>query len=134
MNFASFCLAGNGALEFTAASQDMIDSPTVPPQVKAIFQDFQAAIDKFKQCRINADVLCMRNVLVNNGLKAMEQGVKLSQGPLQKLFQKMLNLDLLAFAKSRELLRDAAQQATQISDLTFDSKAKLIQQYLYQFQ
>lgn len=112
----------------------MIDSPTVPPQVKAIFQDLQAAMDKVKQCICNVDLLCMQNICVNIGLRGMEQGVRLSQGPLRQLFQKMFSLDLLTFVESRELLRNIRQQGPQISDALLRSKAKLIQQYLEQFQ
>lgn len=133
-NFSIYSVSvGNAASEFTAASQAMIDSPTVQPQVKAIFQEFLAAIDELKPCTINADLLCMRKILVNC-LRAMEQGVKLSQGPLKQLFQKMLNIDLLAIAKSGELLRNVGRQADQITDSTLGSRTKLIQQYLHKFQ
>lgn len=133
LNFFDVFSAGNGGVEFTAASQAMIDSPIIPPEVKKIFQDFIAIISKFKLCVDQANLQCMKNVTVKTALGGMEQGVKLTHGPLQQLFKKMLNFDRLAFEKARELPENAVQEAASIANFVLSTKAKWIQEYLRQF-
>lgn len=64
------------------------------------------------------------------GVKGMEQGVRLSSGPLQFLFQRMLAMDRVAVANFRALPKNAGLQAVAIADYVFNDKAEWIQQYL----
>lgn len=44
-----------GPTKFGSASQALIDSPTVPPQVKQIFKGFLAALAATKPCMTQGD-------------------------------------------------------------------------------
>lgn len=59
----------------------------------------------------------------------MEQAVELSHWPLQQLFQKMLNLDLKAVTQIHALPKDAGQQAAEMTNFVFHTKANWVQQY-----
>lgn len=112
----------------------MIESANIPPQVKPIFQRFIAAIAKLKPCVDQANLQCIWDAFENMGVKVIEQGVRLSQGPLQFLFQRMLAMDRVAVANFHALPKNAGQQGVAIADYVFNDKAERIQQYLQQFQ
>lgn len=121
---------GNGAVEFTIASKDLVSSPAVPPQVKPIFQEFIVGIAKLKPCVDQPNLQCILDAFKNIGVKGMEEAVKLSNGKLQQLFQKMLDLDRRAVAQMTALPKDAGPQAVQIADFVVHTKANWIEQHL----
>lgn len=119
-----------GAARFTAESQAMIDSPTVPPIVKPIFKRFIAAIAAAKPCVAQANLKCILNTYKNVGVTGMEQGVKLSTGKLRQLFQKLLKLDRQAVKEMGTLPKDAGQLAVKLSEFVLNFKASIVQIYL----
>lgn len=131
-NYSHFAFfpAGNGAAEFTIASRDLIDSAVIPQKVKPIFQKFIDAIAKLKPCVDQANLQCLLGAFEKIGVKGMEKAVESSHGQLQQLFQKMLNLDRKAVAQMHALPEDAGQQAVEIEDFVFHTKANWIQQHL----
>lgn len=128
--FSTFYLAGNGAAEFSAVSQEVIQSPIIPPQVKPIFQEFIAKIAELKRCVDEPNLPCIKYSFINTGVKGMQKGVSLTQGPLKQLFQRMLNLDKSAVAKMNELPKSSGRQAVQIANSVFATKATWLRQYL----
>lgn len=110
----------------------MIDSPYIPPQLKPIFQRFITAIAATKSCTAQAKIECIKNDFVNVGLPGMEQGVKLTRGPLKFLFQRMLALDRVAIANFGFIPKGAGPNAVAIANYVLSNKAEYIQQYLQQ--
>lgn len=110
----------------------MIDSPFIPSQVKAVFQRFLPAFAATKPCLVNADLPCISNAFENVAIRGMEQGVRVTRGPLQFLFQRMLALDRVAVANFRSLPKDGGMQAVAIANYVLSNKAEYIQQYLHQ--
>lgn len=127
-------LFGNGAVKFIAASQDVIDSPTMPQQVKPIFQDFIVVIPGLNTCVAEADLQCILDASENTVTKGIEKAVSLTDGQLQKLFRMMLNFSQHSNARLRALPKDAGHQAVQITDTVFANEANWIQQYLQKSQ
>lgn len=119
-----------GPARFSAASQNFINSRAVPPQVKPIFQRFLAAVAGSKPCVANANLQCILRVFKDVGITGMQQGIRLSYGPLQQLFQKMLRLDQKAVSDMSALPANAGQTAVKIADNTLNAKATLLNQYL----
>lgn len=127
-----FFLAGNGAAEFTSVSQDVINSPIIPPQVKPIFQCFIAALAELKPCMEQPNLQCLRDAFKNVGEKGMEDAESLTQGSLHQLFVNLWNLDEVAIERMDALPKDAGQQAVEIADSTLSTKANLIKEFLKQ--
>lgn len=106
----------------------------MPQEVKPIFQEFNVGIAGLKPCVVKPNLQCILDAFENDGVKGMKQAVKLSHGTLQKLFQKMLNLDLVVVEQMNALPKSAGQQAVEISNFVFHTKANWIQQYLQQLK
>lgn len=138
MNFYFvFAIFLDGADEFTAASQDMIKSPIVPPEVKTIFEHFIAGIAKLKPCLDQANLQCILDDFINTGVSGVEQGIKLSNGSLKKLFQRMLHstgnaVEIYRALRSADVPQVAAQSAVQIANSLFRTQAKWIRNFLQQ--
>lgn len=127
-------LVGKGAVEFTTASQDVIDSPDMPTQVKPIFQDFIVAIPALNSCVYPPDLQCLLDNYAATGLNGTEKAVGLTDGSLQQLFRMMLIFFQHADARLRKLPSDAGQEAIQIADTAFANEANWVQTYLKKLQ
>lgn len=121
-----------GPYRFAEESQAMIDSPDVPAEVKPIFQSFITGINAAKPCLIEANLECLRSAFKKIGEKGMKEGMILSTGKLQELFQEMLRLDQQTVKEMTELRnnkKDGGKIATQITDYVLNHKASLVQNY-----
>lgn len=107
----------------------MIDSPSVPPPVKPIFVEFKKKIAEMKPCVVVPNYQCILDAFINTGVKGMEKGVSLTHGPLQQVFQRMLNLDRAGIAEMKTSPGDG-KHALQIANSVFHTKSEWIGQYL----
>lgn len=123
----------NCAQNFYSVSQAMIDSPSNSPEIKEIFERFQAAIRDLKPCVINADVDCIKNAFVNVGVRGMKEGFKATTGTEQQLFKRMLIKDVIAVSKLNKLQPSDGQEAVQIANDAFCTKAEWIRAFLESF-
>lgn len=128
ISFFWYLLDESGAAEFVTASQVLIDSPIIPAEVKPIFQDFLSAIVQLKPCVDQPNAQCILDAFKNTGLKGMEQCVSLTHGELQRVFQGLCDLDIIAIAKISRANGDG-QQAVEIANSIFSTKAKMLQKY-----
>lgn len=130
-NFCCCFFSGpDGIDEFIAVSKAMINSITVPPQVKPIFQRFIVTLIEGKQCAEQANIPCIYDNYKNVGLKGMLQGASLSQGKLRQLFLKLADLDRVAIKILPTLPKDAGVQGVYISNVILSTKANEVHKYL----
>lgn len=122
-----------GTARFAAASQAMANSPTVPPKVRPIFKRFIAAIDATKPCVAKGDYECIIRNSQEVGLGGMEEGAKLSQGPLKQLFEKLIKTDEMALTAASNFSKDDVQLVIQLSDIVLGYKASLMEDYLNKY-
>lgn len=117
----------HGADELVTASQNAIDSPKIPPEVKPVFQDIKATIVGLKPCLDKPNVQCIRNAFQNKIGRAMVKGASKSKQPLQLLFIRMLQEERFMYAF---LENPSGEEAVRIAKATFKANAVAINQFL----
>lgn len=129
-NLFADILAKNCGENFSEASQAMIDSPLTSPRVKEIFTHFQATIKSLQPCVIKVDVKCLKNAIVNVGLRGMEEGVKATTGKEQQLFKRLLDKDLSSISEFSRIQPKGGEEAFQIACDTLNIKSRWIRAFL----
>lgn len=119
-----------GPIRFGSASQALIDSPTVPPQVKQIFKGFLAALAATEPCVSQGDRKCILDTFQNVGVKGMQEGVEFSSGPLKQLFEKLLRWDRIAVSDISALQISPLSITVKVADIALNKKANDINKYL----